>query len=137
MKRKILVVAAVILLTILVIAIGLGIVGRRPFKSMKPEDIKSISIHLWPPNETLELSQQEIEELVGLLQQVKIHHRSWMHLFSGGQSCIMTITYLDGSVLEVNVFGSTVIINGRGYRAEYEPSEAINKFASRLFDTGF
>ena len=49
----------------------------------------------------------------------------------------MTITYQDGSVKEVNEFGSTLIIDGQGYRAEYEYNEAINQFSNRLFNTGF
>ena len=137
MKRKILFFAAIVLTVILVITIGLSVVGRRPFKNMKAEEIQSVSVHLWPPNETMELSQDEIEELVGLLQQVKIYNPSWLHLASGGQSNIMTITYQDGSVKEVNEFGSTLIIDGQGYRAEYGPNEAVNQFANKLFNTGF
>ena len=137
MKRKILFFAAIVLTVILVITIGLSVVGRRPFKNMKAEEIQSVSVHLWLPNETMELSQDEIEELVGLLQQVKIYNPSWLHLASGGQSNIMTITYQDGSVKEVNEFGSTLIIDGQGYRAEYGPNEAVNQFANKLFNTGF
>lgn len=137
MKRKFLIIAAIVLAVVLLVSVGFSVIGRRPFKNMKVEDIKSISIHLWPPNETMELSQEEIEELVRLLQQVKIYTPSWLHLASGGQSNIMTITYQDGSVKEVNQFGSTLIIDGQGYRAEYEANNAINKFANRLFDTEF
>lgn len=121
----------------MILTIGIWTIGRKPFKDLHTEDIKSVSIHLWPPNETRELSQGEIEELVTLLQQVKIYNPSWLHLASGGQSNIMTITYQDGSVQEVNQFGSTLIIDGQGYRAEYDPNEAINQFANKLFNTGF
>lgn len=137
MKRKILIIAAIVLAVVLIVSVGLSVIGRRPFENMKAEEIQSISIHLWPPNETRELSQDEIDELVGLLQQVKIYNPSWLHLASGGQSNIMTITYQDGKVQEVNQFGSTLIIDGQGYRAEYEPNEAINQFANKLFNTGF
>ena len=137
MKRRILTVTAIILAVALILTIGIWTIGRKPFKDLHTEDIKSVSIHLWPPNETRELSQGEIEELVTLLQQVKIYNPSWLHLASGGQSNIMTITYQDGSVQEVNQFGSTLIIDGQGYRAEYDPNEAINQFANKLFNTGF
>ena len=137
MKRRILTITAIILAVALILTIGIWTIGRKPFKDLHTEDIKSVSIHLWPPNETRELSQGEIEELVTLLQQVKIYNPSWLHLASGGQSNIMTITYQDGSVQEVNQFGSTLIIDGQGYRAEYEPNEAINQFANKLFNTGF
>ena len=137
MKRRILTITAIILAVALILTIGIWTIGRKPFKDLHTEDIKSVSIHLWPPNETRELSQGEIEELVTLLQQVKIYNPSWLHLASGGQSNIMTITYQDGSVQEVNQFGSTLIIDGQGYRAEYDPNEAINQFANKLFNTGF
>lgn len=137
MKRRILTITAIILAVALILTIGIWTIGRKPFKDQHTEDIKSVSIHLWPPNETRELSQGEIEELVTLLQQVKIYNPSWLHLASGGQSNIMTITYQDGSVQEVNQFGSTLIIDGQGYRAEYEPNEAISQFANKLFNTGF
>lgn len=137
MKRRILTIAAIILAVALILTIGIWTIGRKLFKDLHTEDIKSVSIHLWPPNETRELSQGEIEELVTLLQQVKIYNPSWLHLASGGQSNIMTITYQDGSVQEVNQFGSTLIIDGQGYRAEYDPNEAINQFANKLFNTGF
>ena len=137
MKRRILTITAIILAVALILTIGIWTIGRKPFKDLHTEVIKSVSIHLWPPNETRVLSQGEIEELVTLLQQVKIYNPSWLHLASGGQSNIMTITYQDGSVQEVNQFGSTLIIDGQGYRAEYEPNEAISQFANKLFNTGF
>lgn len=137
MKRKILVFAAIVLAVALIMSIGIWVIGRKPFKDMQVEDIKSVSIHLWPPNETRELNRDEIEVLVLLLQQVEIHHHTWMHYASGGQSNIMTITFHDGSVKEVNEFGSILIIDGMGYRAEYEPNEAINQFSNKLFYTGY
>ena len=137
MKRKMLVIAAIVLAVALILNIGIWTIGRKPFKDLQAEDIKSVSIHLLPPNETRELNQEEIEELVTLLQQVKIYNPSWLHMASGGQSNIMTITYQDGSVKEVNQFGSTLIIDGQGYRAQYEPNEALNQFANKLFNTGF
>ena len=121
----------------MLVTIGLWTIGRKPFKNLKADEIQSISIHLWPPNESMDLTQTEIEELVGLLQQVEIHHPTWMHHASGGQSNVMTITFQDGSVKEVNQFGSILIIDGMGYRAEYEPNEVINQFANKLFNTGF
>lgn len=137
MKRKILITAAIVLAVALIATIGVWVIGRKPFNDLNADDIQSISIHLWPPNETMELNDEEIDELVSLLQQVEIHNPTWIHLASGGQSNIMTITFRDGSVKEVNEFGSILIIDGMGYRAEYEPNEAINQFSNKLFNTGF
>ena len=137
MKRKILTIAAIVLAVTLIMTIGTWVIGRNPFKDLKADEIRSVTIHLWPPNESMELTDAEIEELVGLLQQVEIHHPTWMHHASGGQSNVMTITFQDGSVKEVNQFGSILIIDGVGYRAEYEANEAINQFSNKLFNTGF
>ena len=137
MKRKILTIAAIILAVALIMTIGTWVIGRKPFKNLNAVDIQSISIHLWPPNESLDLTEAEIVELVGLLQQVEIHHPTWMHHASGGQSNVMTITFQDGSVKEVNQFGSILIIDSMGYHAKYEPNEAINQFSNKLFNTGF
>ena len=137
MKRKILTIAAIILAVALIMTIGTWGIGRKPFKNLNAVDIQSISIHLWPPNESLDLTEAEIVELVGLLQQVEIHHPTWMHHASGGQRNVMTITFQDGSVKEVNQFGSILIIDSMGYHAKYEPNEAINQFSNKLFNTGF
>lgn len=137
MKRKILTIAAIILAVALNMTIGTWVIGRKPFKNLNADDIQSISIHLWPPNESMDLTEAEIEELVSLLQKVEIHHPTWMHHASGGQSNVMTIIFQDGSVKKVNQFGSILIIDGMGYRAEYEPNEALNQFANKLFNTGF
>ena len=137
MKRKIFTIAAIVLAVALIMTIGTWVIGRKPFKNLNADEIRSVTIHLWPPNESMELTDAEIEELVGLLQQVEIHHPTWMHHASGGQSNVMTITFQDGSVKEVNQFGSILIIDGMGYRAEYEANEAINQFSNKLFNTGF
>ena len=137
MKRKIFTIAAIVLAVALIMTIGTRVIGRKPFKDLKADEIRSVTIHLWPPNESMELTDAEIEELVGLLQQVEIHHPTWMHHASGDQSNVMAITFQDGSVKEVNQFGSILIIDGMGYRAEYEANEAINQFSNKLFNTGF
>lgn len=137
MKRKILTIAAIFLAVALILTIGTWVIGRKPFEDLKADEIRSVTIHLWPPNESMELTDAEIEELVGLLQQVEIYHPTWMHHASGGQSNVMTITFKDGSVKEVNQFGSILIIDGMGCRAEYEANEAINQFSNTLFNTGF
>ena len=53
-------------------------------------------------------------------------------MFSGGQSCIFTITYNDGDVIEINAFTPSMIIDDKGYRAEYEACEKLNQFANSL-----
>ena len=56
MKRKILTIAAIILAVILIVTIGTWVIARKPFKNLKADEIQSISIHLWPPNESMDLT---------------------------------------------------------------------------------
>ena len=70
--------------------------GTYPFKHLNAEKIKNVSVWIIPPDTTTELTEEETEELVHILHNVKIYNRSWKHMFSGGQNCIFTITYNDG-----------------------------------------
>ena len=63
MKRKILTIAAIVLAVALIMTIGTWVIGRKPFKNLKADEIQSISIHLWPPNESMDLTEAEIEDL--------------------------------------------------------------------------
>ena len=71
MKRKILTIAAIILAVALIMTIGTWVIGRKPFKDLKADEIRSVTIHLWPPNESMELTDAEIEELVGLFSRLR------------------------------------------------------------------
>ena len=47
MKRKILTITAIILAVALIVTIGTWVIGRKPFKNLKADEIQGISIHLW------------------------------------------------------------------------------------------
>jgi len=108
------------------------LIGEKPFENLSKDEIEHVSAWVIPPNITVELTKEESNELVDILHNVKIYNRSWKHMFSGGQSCIFTITYNDGDVIEINAFTPSVIIDEKGYRAEYEVCEELNQFANNL-----
>lgn len=130
-KKRIIILCSIIILAVLIILIK-SFVGTHPFKHMKAVEIKNVSVWVIPPDTIIELTEEEIRELVHILHNVKIYNRSWKHMFSGGQSCIFTITYNDGEAIEINAFTPSVIINGKGYRAEYEACDNLNQFANNL-----
>lgn len=130
-KNRIIILCSLIILAVLII-LTKNFVGTYPFKHLKVEEIKNVSVWVIPPDTTVELTEEETEKLVYILHNVKIYNRSWKHMFSGGQSCIFTITYNDGDVIEINAFTPSLIIDGKGYRAEYEICEKLNQFANNL-----
>ena len=90
-KKRIIILCSLIILAVLII-LTKNFVGTYPFKQLKAEEIKNVSVWVIPPDITIELTEEETEELVYILNNVKIYNRSWKHMFSGGQSCIFTIT---------------------------------------------
>lgn len=130
-KKRIIILCSLIILAVLII-LTKNFVGTYPFKHLKAEEIKNVSVWVIPPDTTVELTEEETEEMVHILHNVKIYNRSWKHMFSGGQSCIFSIKYNDGDVIEINAFTPSVIIDGKGYRAEYEVCEELNQFANNL-----
>lgn len=106
--------------------------GSRPFDQLEGADIRSAAVTLSPPDVTVELTGKEREELAGLLRQVVVCRRddSWREY--AGQGVICTLELSDGLTCTVTAFNPFLILDGVGYRTEYEPCEALNRFGNRL-----
>ncbi|MCD7838431.1 MAG: hypothetical protein LUG65_05930 [Clostridiales bacterium] len=134
MKKK----RIALLVLVCVVAVGVaslalsGTWGRRPFKNLSAEDIVTASVTLTPPGETVEIA--ELEELEDDLNAVVIYRKDNSYTEYAGQSCVFSLTLTDGTTLEVNAYNPFLIIDGVGYRCEYEPCEALNSFANRLLE---
>ncbi len=129
-----------IALLLLVCAVAVGAValalsgtwGRRPFKTLSAEDIAAASVTLTPPGETVEIA--EVEELADDLNAVVIYRKDNSYTEYVGQTCVFSLTLADGTTMEINAYNPFLIIDGVGYRCEYQPCEALNSFANRLLD---
>lgn len=124
--------AAVVLLAVLAaVLLFLGVrLPKQPFRNLKPEDILSARVELFPPDVKKDLPDDDLPALAELLQDVVIYGPDDSHRLYAGQSVVFTITKTDGTVLEVAAFNPFCIINGVGYRTEYAPCEALNDFAN-------
>ena len=106
--------------------------GRRPFRDLAAEDIRSATVRLVPPDTAVELNAGEIKALAELLGDVRITRPDQSYTEYAGQAVQFTVTLADGTVTEVTAYNPFLIINGTGYRTAYGPCEALNAFANRL-----
>ncbi len=108
--------------------------GEKPFAGLRAEELSSVSVTLTPPDEALELTEQETGELVSLLRALRIYRRddSWREY--SGQAVIFTLTKADGSKTTVMDYYPFLVIDGMGYRAEYAPCEDLSRFGNQLLE---
>ncbi len=104
--------------------------GKRPFKNLNAQKIASASVWLGPPDQTMKIS--DLQTLAHLLQQVRVYRRDDSYDQYAGQTCVFEIQYTDGTQLKVAAFNPFIIIDGKGYRCDYESCEALNRFANEL-----
>ncbi len=136
-KKKLVIGMAIVIGLVVVYFLLTGLIGRQPFKTYSVDMIQSVTVRALPPDTTEELSQEEIAEFVSILQTVRTYNMSWGYKISGGQNCIFTVTFTDGAITEINATNPYMIINGRGYKTEYEPCELLNQLANRVCNTQF
>jgi len=138
MKYKgIFIIAAI---AIVCVAVGLycwGVFGKSPFRKLAIEDISAVEMSVMPPQTTCTLDEAQIKELTNLLREVRIYQRddAWKESF--GQFVQFALTMSDGSSKTVQAYNPFFIIDGVGYRTDYEPCEALNAFANQVAGTRF
>lgn len=123
------------LLVILVCAIimGIGVVafsGRKPFKNLAASNIVSATVHLTPPDKTIQIA--EIDTLATYLNEVVIYQEDDSYSDYDGQAVTFTLTLSDGAQMEIMAYNPFLVINGTGYKTKYEPCEKLNNYANGL-----
>ena len=130
MKKKILIIGSIV-----VVLIALLLVvkpwGNKLFKNLSEDKISSVSVELLPPNKTIDLTQNQIINLVNTLQTVVIYNEVPIEPLAG-QAVIYRITKVDGTVMKVEPFGRLIQIDGVRYKTKYEPSEDLNRMANEI-----
>ncbi len=127
-----------ILLAVMIFAIVIGIIvfafcGQRPFGDLKASDIVSASVHLVPPDKTIQIL--EVHELVSHLKDVVVYNKDSSYHNYCGQGVTYLLVMSDGNQAEITAYNPFVIINGVGYRTKYEPCEKLNYYANKLLST--
>ncbi len=130
MKRKglITIVGCVIVIGIVVFAFS----GQKPYKNLEASDIVSATVHLLPPDKTIQIT--EFKELAAYLNEVVIYNKDDSYTEYNGQAVIFTLTMADGSKEEITACNPFIIINGTGYKTKYEPCEKLNNYANELLN---
>lgn len=130
MKKPALIAGAALLLLA-----GSFFVEQRPFRGLEAGEITAASVHLFPPDVTVDLEPAEIETLAELLREVRLTHRDDSYTEYSGQAVVFTLTMADGTVTEAVAYAPFFIIDGVGYRTAYEPCEALNRFGNLLLES--
>lgn len=100
---------------------------------LEAADIKSAEISLTPPGTKTTITDEALlSELVGILNTVTVGEEddSWKEY--DGQFVQFTLTTADGDTATIAAYNPFIIIDGIGYRTEYDPCEELNAFGNRL-----
>ncbi|MGI5900731.1 MAG: hypothetical protein ACOX8S_12610 [Christensenellales bacterium] len=110
-----------------------GTIGRKPFSDISAGDIKSASVRAIAPNETAPVVRKEtFDELAEILRQVTIYRRDDSGRNMAGQLITYTVELTSGQSISVGAYGSYMYIGDVCYKAEYEPSEALNSLGNKI-----
>ena len=105
---------------------------HRPFRDLATEDIIAASVELTPPGETAEV--EDLKELATLLQEAVVYEEDDSYNQYNGQAVTFTLTMADGTETRIMAYSPFLVIDGVGYRTEYEPCEALNAYANLLLE---
>lgn len=133
-RRKLLfaLLAAATLTALLLAAFLLQV--EKPFASLTAEKLEKVCIRLEPPGKSLELTKEEREELIPLLQKLKTGRRDDSYHDYCGQAVTFTLTETDGGEISVMTYYPFLVIDGAGYRTEYDSCHALDRFGSELLE---
>jgi len=88
---------------------------------------------LRPPDEKFNITDGQVTaELVDLLNDVTISEKDDSYKDYDGQWVEFELTMTDGSSKTVVAYNPFIIIDGIGYKTEYEPCEKLNVFGNDL-----
>lgn len=123
---------AVIVTVIILLVLAAVMMGKRPFRSLQAEQIASMTVTLTPPDVTIELEPEQIQQAAMLISQIVTYQKDQSYTDYAGQGVIFTITMTDGTKRSIMGYNPFVVIDGVGYRTKQEPCEQLNRFANEL-----
>lgn len=124
--------AVIVIVIILLVLVAVMMMGKRPFRSLKAEQIASMTVTLTPPDVTIELEPEQIQQAAMLISQIVTYQKDQSYTDYAGQGVIFTITMTDGTKHSIMGYNPFVVIDGVGYRTKQEPCEQLNRFANEL-----
>ena len=112
----------------------LGQGGDKPFQTLETGQAASAPMELDPRT----LLQRWIHRPLRtwrVLQATKIYQEDESYQTASGQFVTFTFTLADGAEYTVSACAPYVVIDGTGYRTDYEPCQALNMLGSQLVGT--
>ena len=106
--------------------------GEQPYKDLDASEILSATVRVEPPGKTLLVA--DIDELTEYLQDVVIYDKDDSYKSYDGRSVTYTLTMTDGTQTEIMPYNPCIVIDGVGYRTEYEPCSVLSGYADELFN---
>lgn len=101
-------------------------------KSIDSDDIESVTLSANSPNVSVELTREQIDEMLTLLKDVKLYEEDNSYNEYNGQWIQFDISQKSGEETSIAVYNPFIIIDRKGYIAEYEPCQALNVFANSI-----
>lgn len=132
MKKQILLAVLCILVLVGAVLAKTFLLGKKPLKSLRTDEVSSATVELYPPDVTLQLTEDEIKQLVPILNRVVTYQRDDTYGEYCGQAVIFTLTRTDGTQLRVQAYNPFLVIDGAGYRTKYGPCEELNALGNKL-----
>lgn len=136
-KRNVIIVAVLSLLCIVIAFIFMNGIGQKPFLNLKKEDIKEVTLELYPPNTKTTLKESEIESLVEILQKVVIYNEDNTYGNYNGQMVVYSIIKTDDTVIVIQASNPFLVIDGTGYKTKYEPCEELSNLGNGIGDANY
>ena len=113
------------------VVIGFAIFdGKKPYKDLDATQIASVTVHLTPPDTTVQIV--DIEEFVAYLKDVVIYNQDNSYTEYNGQGVTFTLTMADGTQINIMAYNPFLVIDGVGYKTKYGPCEALSNYANML-----
>jgi len=122
---------------IIMLATACGSTKTKPFETMSTDDVVSATVELLPPDVIIDLSFEEIVELVEILQTVEIYEQDDSYRDYAGQAVIYNITKNDGTQQIIMAYNPFIVIDEIGYKTKYEPCEELNALGNTIAQTPF
>ena len=96
------------------------------------ENVSSITVSLYPPNETIILTDEQVEEVINMLNSISVGEKDDSYQELNGQGGQFDITKEDGSVVSIGELAPYIVIDGIGYKGVQKECEMLNDFANGL-----
>lgn len=98
---------------------------------LKTEDVTSFIVTLRPPDEQFTITDEKsISQLVEILNEVKILEEDDSYTDYDGQWVEFELTMADESSKTIAAYNPFIIIDGVGYKTEYEPCAKLSSFGN-------